>query len=354
MRDIAFSLYVYSPQLERVGEVRGVKSLQWLSLYQDVGEAKLVCGTTGANLELLKNGNLLQNTDDPKQLALIQSVEIDDKAKSASVTVRAVFTSCRLAQRVVMYTERYTDAERGMLDIVSHNLRGLPMIVGGGRGLAAPLNGQVSWGSVLDAVTDIAVTSGLGFRTVFDAAALSETFEVYRGADRTLPGSEAYVGFFGDDARNIASIEIKNDDSQIKNVAIVCGEGEGAARVVVEVDLSGGGERRELYVDARNLTKKSSSPKEDGSVENVELTDEEYHDVLYARGVSALAETSGGLELGVEIAQTVLLLGKDYELGDILPLRVRKYGVCANVRVSQVKRIYETSNKIEAVLEVLP
>lgn len=342
------NLYVYSPKKTRIGEVRGITSLQWQEVYCGVGEVKLVCGATDGNRTLLQNGNLLHNTDRPGLLALIVYTEIDDNAKTAKLTVRAKLTACRLDDRVVMYTESYTDAELGMLGIVSHNLRGLPLAVAVPQVGNAPLTGQVSWGSVLDAVTNIAAASGLGYRVVAGSD-MAETFEVYRGIDHSSPGSPDYVGFFGDDAGNLASVKLTNDVSGIKNVAIVCGQGEGAARRMVEVDFSGGGERRELYVDARDLAQATTSA--DGT--ETTLTDDEYDALLYARGAAKLAETAGGLTVKADLRQSILLFGQDYELGDILPLRVAKYGVAIRVRVAKIKLVYETTKSIDATLEVV-
>lgn len=343
------SLYVYSAEKERLSEVRSVTSLQWQEEYCGIGEAKLVCGATVANLALLQPGNLLHNSERPKLLALIQSVEVDDNSKTARLTVRARLTVCRLAERAVYYTESYTHAGQGMRDIVQHNLRGLPLTV---PELPADfedtaLAGQVSWGSVLDAVKDIAKASGLGFRVAADDA-LAESFEVYRGIDRSVPGSPEYVGFFGDAAGNLASIKLKNDVSGNKNVAIVCGQGEGAARRMVEVDLSADGKRRELYVDARDL---SQTVIENGAQHT--LTNVEYDALLQARGLAKLIETAGCLTVKAQLAQRMLLFGQDYELGDILPLRAAKYGVAVNVRVAKIKIVYERTKSIEAALEVV-
>ena len=40
------TLYVYNPARERIGLVEDIRSLQWLSEYQDAGEIKLVCSAT--------------------------------------------------------------------------------------------------------------------------------------------------------------------------------------------------------------------------------------------------------------------------------------------------------------------
>ena len=343
------SLYVYRPAKERRGEVRSIPSLQWQEAYRDQqSEVKLVCGATAGNRGQLQNGNLLYNTDRPGLIALIVCVDVDDNAKTARMTVRAKMTTYRLEDRVVYYTESYTAAGQGMLDIVSHNLRGLPLLVGDPPEEDPPLTGQISWGSVLDAVDSIASDAGMGYRVAVDPADMSESFEAYRGLDRTASGSEHYVGFFGDAAGNLASIKLTDDVSSSKNVAIVCGQGEGAARRMVEVDLSGDGDRRELYVDARDL---AQTVTENGTERT--LTDAEYDALLRARGIARLAEAAGGFAVKAQLAQTMLLFGKDYELGDILPLRVAKYGISIKVRVAKIRIVYEQTKKIEATLEVV-
>lgn len=343
------NLYVYSTEKERLGEVRGISSLQWLEGYRSKqSEVKLVCGATDSNRTLLQYGNLLYNTDRPGLLARIVDTEIDDNAKTAKLTVRAKMTAACIDDRVVYYTETYTNAEKGMLDIVSHNLRGLLLAVAPAKGYAEQSPGQVSWGSVLDAVDSIASAFGLGYRVTVGPD-MAETFEVYKGSDRSVPGSPDYIGFFGKAAGNLDSIQIKDDKSGVKNVAIVCGQGEGAARRMVEVDLSGGGERRELYVDARDLAPATTGP--DGA--ETTLTDAEYDALLYARGLAKLAETAGGLTVKSELKQSMLLFGKDYDLGDILPLRVEKHGVNVNVRVIKINLIYEKTKSIKATLEVV-
>lgn len=352
MSVIASSLYVYSADRQRLGEVRSITSLQWLEIYAGVGEAKLVCGATPNNRALLTNGVLLHNTDRPELLALVQQVTIDDDERTAKMTVRACLTACRLAERVVMYTETFSGAEAGMLAIVEHNLRGLPITVQPAKGYTEALEGQVSWGSVLEAVTAIAAAVGLGYRVVVNSA-MNEAFEVYKGVDRTVPGSGTYAGYFGDDAGNLAGITLTDDLSAAKNVAIVCGRGEGTARRVVEVDMSDGGEHRELYVDADDIEQTSTVQNEDGSTAEHTCTEEEYDALLRARGLEKLAGLTGGLAVKAELAQTMLLFGQDYELGDILPLRVSKYGVAAKARVTQVKIVYEQTKAIEAILEVV-
>ena len=80
-------------------------------------------------------------------------------------------------------------------------------------------------------------------------------------------------------------------------------------------------------------------------------TDEEYAAVLRIRGAG---KTGGELKtLGVDasIGQGLMEYGRDYALGDIVPLKLTRYGLRLSARISAVRTIYEsTGKKVTAVL----
>jgi len=71
------------------------------------------------------------------------------------------------------------------------------------------------------------------------------------------------------------------DSAGYRNFARVYGEGEGSARWLTDVDDTSGNERRELYVDARDLAR---------TVDGVTLSDADYDAALTQRGWEKLAE----------------------------------------------------------------
>ena len=350
-----YSLYVYDESLERIGVVEDIDSLQWLSEYQGTGEVKLVCAATKKNLELLADGNRLYCTEQPES-ALIREKIIDDDGKMAKITVRALPSVSRWADRVVMATENITNVETGMLGLTSKHRRGLPGSTGRARGLPASIETQITWGSVLDAEISLAAAAGVGFREVFKPDVGIETFEVYGGVDRTAGGG--YNGYFGDDIDNLTGLSIVSGTSDWKNVAIVGGEGEGAQRTVLVVSLGSpqGDNRRELWVDAKDIgrTYQIATPTgetdEDGnprySYTEATYTEAEYTELLRSRGLEKLAECLQKLEVDASIGQGLMEYGRDYALGDIVPLKITKYGLRFSARVSAVKTIYESAGKV--------
>lgn len=358
-----YSLLVYDEAGVQIGVVEHIDSLQWLSLYQDAGEVKLVCNAVAKNIELLQVGNRLYRTDLTER-AVIRETAIEDNGKKAVLTVRAVPTLQRWEDRVVMATVSITNIETAMLRIAEDNRRGLPGTASAPKGLPAKTDSQITWGSVLAAERELATLAGYGIREVYDKAADAERFEVYAGVDRTV--GDNYVGYFGDDIGNLAEFKIKNSDAKYKNVAIVGGQGEGAARKVITVSLGSaqGDARRELWVDAKDIAATYQIANPTGEVDSSgnptynytekTYTDAEYTEQLRARGLQKLLAQVETVEITAAAAQTDIKYGRDYSLGDIVPVKVTRYGLRFSARIAGATVISEsTGETVDLKLEDL-
>ncbi len=342
------TLYVYDTDLHRCGLVEDIRSLQWMSEYQDAGEVKLVCGATAKNRELLADDFRLYCTEQPES-ALIRQSEVFDDGKDATLTVRAVLSAARWGDRVVMATRRITNVEQGMLELAEQNRRGLPGVTAPPKGIEAKTDTQISWGSVLEGEITLAKAAGLGFREIFDPRTAQETFEVYQGTDRTQ--GEGYNGYFGDDAGNLSDFRVVQGSDGWKNFAVVGGQGEGSARTIVTVPLQAGqGDGlRELWVDAKDVGRGYQVAVPDGSggytYTEKTYTEEEYKAVLQARGLEKLAEHLRTLQVEATLGQGLMQYGRDYALGDILPLKLAGYGLRLSARIAAVRTVYESSGR---------
>ncbi|MEG0168307.1 MAG: hypothetical protein RR709_10635, partial [Ruthenibacterium sp.] len=291
-----YSLFVYDENFQPIGVVEDIHSLQWLSEYQSVGEVKLVVSATAKNRLLLHDGYRLFCTQQPES-AIICETELTDDGKEAKLTVRAQLSAARWEHRVVMATENITKIESGILALIRKYRNGLPGITAAAKGFAASIDMQITWGSVLGAVMRLCAASTLGFREIFSAKTRTDTFEVYSGTDRTR--GIAYNGYFGDDIDNLADIKIQKGSADFKNVAIVAGEGQGKDRTVVTVTLGNytGERRRELFVDAKDISRTYQIATQSGtdaqgnptySYTDARYTDAAYIALLQARGMEKL------------------------------------------------------------------
>jgi len=356
------NFYVYNALMQRVGQIQNDDSVQWLESYQYPGEVKIVAHVTPENLAMLIAGNRIHNSESDT-VARISNLDIERTESEEIITVRADLTTELLSDRVVMGTVNAKNVEQGMYTIYNQNVRGMPIAAGSAHGYTETVDTEITWNSVLDALVTLAESSGLGFKVLFDPETGEETLKVYKGVDRADDTSDDYVGYFGTDVGSVEKVTVTSGTTDYKNVAVVAGAGEGAARTVRIVSLGNptGENRRELYVDARDLQREYQKATPTGQVDangnptynysTQKYTEPEYLAVLDQRGRDKLAECLITFTITCTIAQNNIFYGVDYDLGDRVPVKLPEYGIFATARISSVTKIYEKDgNTIVAVL----
>ena len=178
---------------------------------------------------------------------------------------------------------------------------------------------QTSGGTIMDYMTTIGAACDLGFRIVLagknDQKKLR--FEVYRP---TADPNNRYSSRWG----TLRDASWAFGDSDYCNVAVVQGAGEGTARATVTVGLTdaAGAERREMYVDARDLQPDEESGETTASTAYLER--------LMARGLNKLLEQTRTGSIEVELEDNAL------EPGDVAVCSLPELGYKATVRVANI------------------
>lgn len=119
------------------------------------------------------------------------------------------------------------------------------------RGLSFTTTGRLQ--SVSDVLETISFTSGLGYLVYYDIITSKFVFDVIEGVDRTVGNGVNPVVMFSPEFGNIKSLQFQHSQLGYKNVAVVGGQGDGKDRVFSTVGTATGLDRRELFVDARDL-----------------------------------------------------------------------------------------------------
>lgn len=186
-----------------------------------------------------------------------------------------------------------------------------------------------------DRLYDMLKTQEMSQRLVFDYLTNTLTYEVWKGLDRRDTQDVNSWAIFSDAFRNIKNAQYTRDESDYRNFAYVAGEGEGAARKIVEVDIrqSPDEERRELWVDARDLQQHS---------DNVNYTDAQYHDILFQRGLEKLADYNAieKVDSGID-PDANLVYGTDFDLGDLCTYRYSDVNIECSKRITEVQEVLE-------------
>lgn len=332
-----------------IGEINQFTSLEWGKAYQEYGEFKLKAPITEENLTLIKEGHFLWLGE--QDAMLIQIVK-QDSSSDGERTFEAEGRSleCLLEQRclwdAVNYEEQY--ASTIMYDIVTKNCispsltkRKIPFL---GKSADKQLGGKISYQktgeSVYEALCEIAETTGLGFRILFDPHDKTFTFDVYKGEDRSVDQTENVFVEFSTEVDDILESSFYHNAQDYRNVAWVWGE---------EMDVddenwqpqikyetgdteSEGFLRRELFVDADDVERVVEV---DGA--EVVLSESVYKQQLAQKGGEELEENPLSESLEVQLRNfgyVQNILDEEYFLGDIVTITDAIMGVRVNARVT--------------------
>lgn len=193
------------------------------------------------------------------------------------------------------------------------------------------ISAQYTGAGLLATWQEICKAHGLGFRAVTaEHGIITPALEIIQGIDRSEGQTVNSPVIFSAEFENLLSSTYVLDTKAHKNAALVAGEGEGKNRKTVSLGTASGLTRRELFVDARDL-----------SSNNGEITEAEYTAQLSARGAEKIAEyqITEAFDGEIDTANN-FILDQDYTLGDIVTVE-NEYGIRKNVRVSAIMETWD-------------
>lgn len=203
---------------------------------------------------------------------------------------------------------------------------------------------QYTGDNLYDVICNICDKFNIGFKVTLDDNN-DFIFELITGVDRSSDQTEYKnpILEFSDDMCNIVSNNYLVDYKNLKNVALVAGEGEGADRRTVPYGYFEGMDRRELYVDARDI---SSTVQDETTGENVTLTDDSYISLLFERGKEKLTEYIGTKEFDVQVNSDSkqYVVGKDFFVGDYVDV-IDHYGSLFKAKITELTYTYTVSEE---------
>lgn len=260
-----YDVFVYNQNLELIGIVDAYKSLIWATRYWAVGDCELYVQATETNLNLLKKGNYLQRDDgDPNcMVCQIKKIELDTNAEDGNYLIVSGYDVKRwLDQRIIWSTTSANgNAEafiRSMVDKALGNasLYGRQIVNGNGTrifylgtaaGFSEVTTEQVSYKNLGEKVREYCLKYGWGYRVSFSNNLF--WFQLYKGTDRTNSV------IFSSEYENLATTKYVEDETNMGNVALVAGEGEGSKRSRNVSGFASSVDRYEIFVDAKDISK---------------------------------------------------------------------------------------------------
>lgn len=195
---------------------------------------------------------------------------------------------------------------------------------------------QVSYDNLKEYIYELSLQYGCSVRAVYDFDTNKIEFRVWNGLDRTQNQTVNSWAVFSDTFDNINRIEYYNDEQTYKNFAYIAGEGEGSAREVVELNkVLSGEDRREMYVDARDLRK------EDENQNQIPIPT--YRGMLTQRGNEKISTwiRLENVDCEISVHNKSLVYKQDYDLGDICTVQYNELGIIIEKRITECVETWE-------------
>lgn len=304
--------------LARVGWVDVWVSLYWDSPYYSEGGFTLEVRPTTENLQLLQEGRWVVRSDETPRIPMRICSRANQNA-DANLVVSGYPATWLLTKRVSAAVIKEQNAEQAMRGLVAAMKLWPRLELGTEYGFATTFSKQTSGGTVFDYCQTIGQACDLGFRIVLDGTGAEKRllFECFRP---TFDPNNRFSPKWG----NLLNAGWSFADTDYANVALVQGAGEGDKRATVwvgDVDATGA-DRREMYIDARDI-----QPDEDSGETTASAS---YLQKLADRGGEKLLAQlrTGSIEFDVD--------DDALQVGDVLSASLPQLGYTSMVRVADI------------------
>lgn len=255
-------IYVFDKNLNAIGLVDTYKSCIWANRYKELGDCELYIEATEGMLDILKDDYYLLRPDDD-MVCQIKHIELDTDAENGNYLIVIGYDVKRfLDQRIIWGTANCTGKVEAFIRsmvtkaLISADVPGRKLVkpdggdllqLGSTAGFQEAATEQMSYRNLGDKVRDYCTRYGWGYRVVKDGTCFK--FELYKGVDRSA------TVIFADDYENLDTTTYTKDNTNLGNVALVAGEGEGSERAREVSGYAESTDRYEIYVDAKDLSK---------------------------------------------------------------------------------------------------
>ena len=343
-------VFVYDSAFVLTEVVDTYESLIWTDRYLGYGDCEIVLPASETSRFPAGSYLTIQDSD---SVMIVDGPELETNDTDGDyVTIHARSLETILDRRIIWSMTNITgNLQNGIKKLMNENLisatdtsRRIPnftfkdstnTVVTSITGLDVQFTGK----SLYEAVAGLCDTYDLGFRVRMPTP-MAFTFEIYAGVDRSFSQSANPYVVFSPKFDNLDKSKYIESWAAYRTVALVGGEGDGTARKYQTVQRSGaatsGLNRRELFVDARDITSDTGT----GGT-NIPLAT--YRALLRARGLRDLKENDViKMFDGEAYTKDMYEYGVDFGLGDLVQV-ADAYGHETDARIVEYVRSYSTS-----------
>lgn len=359
------SIRVINPDFELLTELYGYTSAIISREWHGIGSLDIEINKNIQGSELLQKGNILilgANIEEPFIIKHRQ-IKLDQDGKKSEVwSIKAPSLKSILEQRITVppeglsYDRITSDAETVIKHYTTNNVitpadsnRIISLVeVANNQNRGPSIEWRSRYKNLANELNDISFVTGISWNISLDIQNQKFVLDVREGKDLTAsqsinPPDGAEPIIISPEFASVKELEYLESMLDFKNYAYIAGQGEGADRRVISQGTATGLERYEMFVDARDVaeTDDDDNPRPEG-----EIIAE-----LEARGQRNLEEFQQETYLnGQLLMKSPFEYQKDYNLGDIVTLQNKDWGVTLDARITKIKESYDVNGmNIEAV-----
>ena len=361
--------YLLDNELNKKYIIDTYSSAIWASRYNDIGDCELVISASEENFKKIEECKYIARNDDD-MVCKIKKINLKtDEENGDELILTGIDITDILNQRIVVKQTNFNGlVEDYIRTLINDSIikptdadrRIKNFLLADKVGFSDAIREQVTYDYVGNKVKELCKQYGWGYRVTVHNN--NFVFVLYMGRDISK-----YITF-SHNYDNISTTDYSKDDSNIKNVALIAGEGEGVARRTTTIGKGVGIDRHELYVDARSVSSEIDydellinypngkekvinnviyyqvnginiavlTKNDAGEITNVQLCNNIYMENLKNTGYEKMSEYASITSFAGEIIVGMSYkYKKDYKLGDIVKI-VNEYGISINVRISEV------------------
>lgn len=350
---------LYTEDFEMVKVLDDYISLLWTERYNKCGSFEYEAAMTKELAGSMIPGRYLLLGGSPVAM-IIETVKIVTDASEGNVLTvtgrdltsildrRIVWNQTDLNSKIEVAVERLLNENVINPDISVRKIPGFVFQKSGDTRLdSIKVDKQFTGDNLLEAIQTLCATNNVGFEVRLnpDNPESRFVFRLYFGEDRSYDQEENPWVIFSPSFDNLIGSNYIFSKKLVKNVVQVKGEGEGVNRKTYTIIPDGnpdGLNRRELYVDARDISQDSGEYTDDG--DPIKISDEAYNEKLSARGYEKLAkyEDEKAFEGESEVVDGIFVYGRDFFMGDVVQIE-NEFEMTDKVRVTELIRSGDTS-----------
>lgn len=323
-------LYVFDGNRQLSGIIEAYEYLRWTRRYSGCGGFELKALVTPENIALLKEGNILRKSDD-EEAGIIERVELSQLDREI-ITANGRFATSFLARRIIWDTEHlFGDLSACVGQLLEHNMlnpadadRKITGFAYSAPTLGVNISSQVSHRNLLEVISELCDAAEVGIKTIFDPRTGLLTITLYAGGASDAVFSKEY--------ENLTEQTYTESVAEYANTALIGGEGEGSDRTFVTITQGSGEDRREVFVDAKDLRSEDFP--------------DNYADALTFRGQSRLSELAPHYSFDADVNPHGNLHYKtDFDLGNLVKIISKPWGVTMTARITEIEETYDSGGQ---------